>query len=635
MVKTIKKSLAVVLALAVCLSLFCIPASAASTDTLPYLLCTYEDGVTNIAQGANDIGTFVEGGVGGIGHALQLPAVSGTDYYLRSKVADPKYVNGTFPVGSKFVVSFWAKAVELTGGSTNLDFHLYNDNLGTRLGTYIVRNPEIGKWYKFKIEFVPTAELTTGYMRFRTMFNGTYCLDDFEITFIENTSDFPESSDFVATGNIAEGNQVTFSHTFTPATSSAAGVTDASLVRLVNISSTDEKTVMGVCGINETMTIPAIPANSAGMGFEVVPMSSDGKVGEATTFGLPEATIYAPTLPYILCTYEDDAINFASGANPTGTIVEGGVGGSGHALQLTTGAGAYTEFYIKDKDGQYATGAISAGVNYTVSFWAKPVTEIANMDFHLYDGGSFGNYVTTKTKTEPTADGWRKYTLVCTRETDTTITYWRFRQNFVGTYLIDDFEVSIVKPSDAPASSNFAVTGDVVAGKIVTFAHTFTPATSSAQNVKDKSLVRLVNVTATGERAVIGICGIKEAMKIPAIPANSASLEFEVVPMSSDSKVGNTVAYAVSIPEVIEGITIERVEGNEVKVSTDTKLEEEQLIFVTYDANNKMVDYEILFVDLDANTSDSFSPVDLTAGSYTKVMLWDVDCLPLADMIRY
>ena len=633
MVKIMKKSLAVVLCLAACLSLFCIPASALYAETPPYMLCTYEDGAINFASGSNLTGTIVEGGVGGSGHALQLTTGTGsyTEFYIKDK--NEAYVAGTIPAGSTYVVSFWVKAVTEI---SNFDFHLYD---GPSYGNYItskVKGDVIDGWQKITLTIAPAEDKTLTYWRFRQNFVGTYLIDDFEISLVD-ADDAPASSNIAVIGNATEGNEVTFIHTFTPATSSASGVTDTSLVRLVNVTSAGARGIIAVCGINETMTIPTLPADSASIEFEVVPLSSDGKAGQVVKYTPPEPTVYAKTLPYILCTYEDDVINFASGANPTGTIVEGGVGSSGHALQLETGTGSYTEFYIKDKDNQYATGTISAGVNYTVSFWAKPVTEIASMDFHLYDGPSYGNYVSTKTKSEPTADGWVKYTLVCTRDTDTTITYWRFRQNFVGTYLIDDFEVSIVKPSDAPASSNFAVTGDVAAGNRIAFAHTFTPATSSASGVTDTSLVRLVNTTSTGERAVIGICGINETMLVPATPANSARMEFEVVPMSSDSKVGQIATYAISSGDAIEGITIERVSGDEITVATDTELSNAQLIFVTYDANNKMVDYEVVNVDLEAQGTDSFSPVNLTAGSYTKVMLWfDMTaCKPLADMIQY
>ena len=126
-------------------------------------------------------------------------------------------------------------------------------------------------------------------------------------------------------------------------------------------------------------------------------------------------------------------------------------------------------------------------------------------------------------------------------------------------------------------------------------------------------------------------------MVVPSIPENSAKVEFEVVPMSSDGKAGSTVTYVVSEDNTIEGITLARVAGNEVTVSTDTKLENAHLIFVTYEDKNRMVDCEIVYVDLDAQGTDSFSPVELTSGNCTKVMLWydTINCMPLADMIQY
>jgi len=615
MVKTMKKSLAMVLSLAVCLSIFCVPASATYADELPYMLCTYEDGAKNLSEG-----TIVEGGVGGSGHALQLTAEKDKDYSLRIKQVEengtikPTNFAAEIPAGSKFVLTFWAKAVDEI---SNFDFHIFE---GYTFGNWATKTKSSAcdGWYKWTFTVDANEAKEYGYIRFRSYFAGTCLIDDFEIALVD--ADAPTSSKIAVVGNATEGNEVTFRHTFTPATSSDESVTDTSLVRLVNVTEAGARGVIAVCGINETMTIPTLPADSADIEFEVVPLSSDGKAGNAVAFVAPEDSVYANELPHILCTYEDGARNLSEG-----TIVEGGLGGSGHAMQLTAAKDKDYSLRIKQveengtiKPTNFAA-EIPAGSKFVLSFWAKAVGEISNFDFHIFEGYTFGNWA-TKTKSSA-CDGWYKWTFTVDANEAKEYGYIRFRSYFAGTCLIDDFEITLIDTADAPASSNFTVTGDVVAGNRIAFAHTFTPAASSEQSVTDTSLVRLVNTTSAGAKAIIAICGINETMLVPETPADSANMEFEVVPLSSDAKVGNIATYAVPVPEVIKVITLIPEDGA-VIVYSDTYIESAYLIFASYDANGKMVDWEVRDpIEIYEDMPEAYGS-SIEEGETTVAMLW-------------
>lgn len=90
----------------------------------------------------------------------------------------------------------------------------------------------------------------------------------------------PESSALAFTGTFAKGQQVTFSHTFSPATEGAA---DNSIVRLV--ATKDGKSAsLGSCAVvGGSLTVPVIP-EGASLKFEVVPKDSNGAVGDVVAY---------------------------------------------------------------------------------------------------------------------------------------------------------------------------------------------------------------------------------------------------------------------------------------------------------------------------------------------------------------
>ena len=87
----------------------------------------------------------------------------------------------------------------------------------------------------------------------------------------------------------------------------------------------------------------------------------------------------------------------------------------------------------------------------------------------------------------------------------------------------------------------------------------------------------------------------------------------------------------------IEGISIAK-DGDNVKVSTDTALENAQLIFVSYDANGKMIDFSIVDVNLDAQAEQSYAyKADFNVQDDTRVMLWvdTTNCVAYTDVLNY
>ncbi len=113
-----------------------------------------------------------------------------------------------------------------------------------------------------------------------------------------------------------------------------------------------------------------------------------------------------------------------------------------------------------------------------------------------------------------------------------------------------------------------------------------------------------------------------------------ASGKYNIVAIS-DTYDGFIKGVEITVDSEITGITLAQ-NGGVVTVATDRALNNEYLIFVSYE-NDQMIDYEIVYVTLDAQGRDDYAPVDLTQGEYTKAMLWDdmTDCAPLASMIKY
>lgn len=94
---------------------------------------------------------------------------------------------------------------------------------------------------------------------------------------------------------------------------------------------------------------------------------------------------------------------------------------------------------------------------------------------------------------------------------------------------------------------------------------------------------------------------------------------------------------SIVVPEEVKDHVITHLEGNDVEIITNKGLDNARLIFVTYEASGRMVDYEILPVTLGAGEVDALGASDLDAGVTTKVFLWEnmSNCNPLVDFIEW
>ena len=219
------------------------------------------------------------------------------------------------------------------------------------------------------------------------------------------------------------------------------------------------------------------------------------------------------------------------------------------------------------------------------------------------------------------------------------------------TVYIDDFKVDVIPASGevtAAKSSNFEVLGTVAAGNSVWFSHNFAKASTSDAGVADDSIVRLISIDASGVENVLAISGISEGMNIPAIPADSKKLVFEIIPMGTDGKVGNVALYEVTAstpdvpvvpdePDVLTETTLTYADGL-VKVSAVEDINNAYIIFVSYNSNGQMVDYDMAYVTLSSGESADFAPYeDFVTGAKTTAVLWEDldDCVPLAAAITY
>lgn len=606
MVKTIKKSLAIVLALAVCLSVICVPASATastSANDFPYMLCNYENDIVNVGGG-----TIVEGGVGGSGHALQVTFTAANDDHLLSDKMTGSF-NPTIPAGSTLRVSFWVKlsqAADANASFTLLSYQLVNagqDNAAK------LSNPSSTDWQKVTINYTAATETVVSNTYLRSSAVQTLLIDDFEAMIL-------------------------------PA--SVVGRTD-------QIASFDDY--------------------YASFEGDVAPMG----------IYLPNTGIKNATKT--VQDHGDYTVQIVENPDGDGQVVK--------YVMDTQQRGNGSDFYVSGNTntGSYeadkiAAGTIPAGATATIRFkyYLGTETSESSPTFSFFAAIGDGTYQFAGSDFDSTPYEWHVATLSYTNSTGSDIsfptsdaprshplrirplpgwnvpTYTWVAKGHAGysagaggthdfgerTIYFDDMEMFITTEGESapvaatPAmSTNFAVTGNVVEGNDITFSHTFTPASTSAADVTDKSVVRLVNYKANGEKAVIDYCGINETMTVPATPADSASMMFEVVPVGSDGSVGNVAEYAVPAPApTINAISIERTAGG-ITVKTNIDLPAAKLIFVTYDANHKMTAWNYdRTVTLNAQGTQEFA---IPEGFETaKVMLWYdmVNCKPLTDVLN-
>ena len=579
MAKTMKKCLAVVLTLAICLSILCIPASAVlstSANNFPYMLCNYENEFVNIQNGE-----IVEGGMGGSGHALQLTTEKGSDYLLKNKWNSN--FGATIPAGSTLRISFYVKLSEAVTSAT---FAFICYQLGGYVADAKLSAPESTDWQKVTIEKELTEEGVMQAAYFRSGVTQTFLIDDFEAVIVPE-----EKADQIAN---LDGYYASYEGEVAPLAIYDAGYRNA----------TTTERVVGA----KTIQVVANPEG----GGQVVKYTADATVGAASTD--------------LLVSNSTSTGQYEGGKAPAGIVAPGET------------ATIRFKYYLDTE--------IDPGNNPGISVMMKDSDSVE----HYFEGDTIAT----------TAGVWHTATLSYTNDTEADVTFggkytWlRLCKNYVavsgsvkavgaeeGEYgdrviYFDDMEMYITAVDEElpvlptlTTSSDIAATGEIAAGKVVGFSHNFIPASTSAADVTDASVVRIVNYTANGEKAVIDYCGINENIIFPATPADSEKIMLEVVPVSSDGIVGKIVSYDLDAVPVMEKVTMEKTE-NGIKVSTKETLIAARLIFVTY-SENRMVNYDLATtVTLNADEEGEYPyPIGF---ENAKVVLWSdlSNCTPLA-----
>ena len=193
---------------------------------------------------------------------------------------------------------------------------------------------------------------------------------------------------------------------------------------------------------------------------------------------------------------------------------------------------------------------------------------------------------------------------------------------------MDGFKLTRIASNGTPTV--VANSASMDSNGIVTADYTYTTEGNVAE-ATDDSVYRLV---ANGK--YYGTFYDKNAIVVPEAARAVEGLSLEILPISATGYFGDAVTVAIEAVPSIEGTTLTQADGS-VTVATETAITGAKIIFVTYDATGKMVDWEAADVTLGAQGTQVYAPVDLTAGSYTRAMLWQdmVECIPLADMIQY
>ncbi len=204
------------------------------------------------------------------------------------------------------------------------------------------------------------------------------------------------------------------------------------------------------------------------------------------------------------------------------------------------------------------------------------------------------------------------------------------------TYYFDNLTVEVSDRSDYIIPSATGLTATMAEDGTVTPSYTYAEtAVSGVEAGTDISLLKVKKANG----AVVASAVAGNALVVPEAYRNEA-LTLEVIPVSSTGTFGDAVVTAAitTTPAVepIVGTTLTQADGS-VTVATETAITGAKLVFVTYDASGRMVDWEAADVTLGAQGTQVYAPVALTAGSYTRAMLWQdmVECIPLADMIQY
>jgi len=170
------------------------------------------------------------------------------------------------------------------------------------------------------------------------------------------------------------------------------------------------------------------------------------------------------------------------------------------------------------------------------------------------------------------------------------------------------------------ASSNYpTVTANSAAMDLdgnVTVDYTF----STQDNVAEATDVSVYRLVSNGR--YYGTFYDKDAIVAPKEAIELESLSLEIVPVTATGYIGETATVNIEMPEIPAVIELV-VDGDGVTVFSDTDIEGAQLIYVSYDANGKMIDWEVCEpINIYADVPEPYAPSDLTAGATTVAMLW-------------
>ncbi len=606
MLKTMKKSLAFILVLAVCISSFCVTVSAAH-DNIPFFFNDYESSFIGVYHGDMSRVVIANGGAGGSAKCLKITDNTAS-YEDRTIVTTAGGgISGAVVGGSTLQISFYIKITQALSKG-NVMFLVTTDS-GTIYPIADFDKTNTTGWQKVSVTgTLPNAATRITAIKFRFGSHGT-------------------------TTDLVDGDTTGIARDF---------YLDDFTVEVLNSKKADQLSNFDnyYASFDEGVRAP-------------IGLYASGYKNASTT----EITDGQNTI---------QIVNNPAGK---GRVVKYGIGANkgGDSSGLMFSDNISTDAYY----ARWApAGTVPAKGTATIRFKYYLATEMATDNepgFSASIGDDAGNqhkYIFEGSDFATTANEWHVATLTYTNSTDAEqilgdYLWVRVCKNYhsnnrtwtaankaegetygARTFYFDDLEMFITADGETvPAvetsakSSNFVVTGNVAEGNNITFAHTFTPASTSAAGVTDASIVRLMNVTSSGEVASIATANISGTMTVPVTPADSASMYFEVVPMGSDGTIGDVVTYAVPDAPEIEGIIIEKVDGA-IKVSTDVELIAAKLIFVNY-ASNRMTSYDFdTTVDLDAFTEDTYV---IPAGfENAKVMLWKdlQDCEPLTAALK-
>lgn len=564
-------------------------------NTFPYTLFTFDDDISFATGSALSV---VEGGIGG-GKALQIAATSGAEWAIKDKLG--KGIGITIPANHTLRISFWVK---LSEADTSATFALINYEAGGYIASGSAADASSTEWQKVEINLTPTEakDLSAGATRLRTTnLDQTILIDNFEMMIVDPNVE--ATKDQIAN---LDGYLQTFE--------SGAGSVGFSIPNVGYPVAQSEARENG----KSTIQVVDNP-------------DGDGKV-----------------LKY-------DMVSEARGDDQFLRIA------------TSTAAGDWTGYNNQLK------GTIPAGATIRYQFkyyWAQEMSTDNNPGFSVYDGNEFAK----GSGFSGVANEWHTATLTYTNDTEaeTSVDWPQIRfcpanapsgtwmlpghSGFVNggtsdfgdrTIYIDDLRIAIIPASGeitAAKSTNLEVLGTVAEGKSVWFRHTFAKASTSASDVTDDSIIRLISINDAGVENVLAICGVSEGMNIPAIPEDCRKLVMEVIPMGTDGKAGNKVAYTVATfepvePEEPEVVTILTQADGVVTITAAENINNAYIIFVSYTSNGQMVDYDMAYVNLSAGQSDSYEPFaeEFVTGDYTRAMLWyDLEgCVPLAKAIQY